>query len=301
MKALTPLFLLPLLAATACGGGASVAAGGVAGSKEAGPVEGGETAAEVACDPLASAPTTLGSILGVGKDPAGTIYVVDDGGIPGQPSIARVFVEVGGSLVRQDVIGSGSNGASEDIETFQSADGSTAPRDLDIQLAGATATSMTLGPEGSGKSRIEGMDAGAATPLTLVDPSTVAGLPAVDLPGAVAYVADGTDGSAIVVTEPLENDVGSAAFRLFYGPPSDLQERTIVSFEQALSGYPTFGFAVGSQTYVMAISSVTPPDGGPFELPGPVTLTGGGRSVAFTLRLPTPKTLAGFQVSCLGR
>jgi hypothetical protein len=253
-----------------------------------------------ACDPLATHPTTLGIILGVGKDPAGTLYVVDQGGVPTQPSIVRVFVVSQGSLVRQDVIGSGGVGAGEDIETFQSADGSTAPRDLDVQLEGQKATSMTLGAEGSAKAKIDGLDAGAATPLVLVDPSVVQGMRAIDLPGAVSYVAEAADGHAIVITAPLENDLGTAAFRLFYGTPAAMVERPIVSFNQALSGYPTIGFTVGSQSFVMDISSVPSPDGGPFEAPGPVTLTGDGHAVPFTLRLPTPTTLVGFTFSCVG-
>ena len=49
----------------------------------------------------------------------------------------------------------------------------------------------------------------------------------------------------------------------------------------------------------MAISLV-PFDGGLGEAPGPVTLvTGDGGSVTFTLRLPTPTTLAGFSFTCL--
>jgi len=160
---------------------------------------------------------------------------------------------------------------------------------------------MTLGPESSGKLASEGLDSGITTPLTLVDTSTVHGIPAVDLPGVVQYVADGADGSAIVVTAPLENDVGSSGFHLFYGAPNGMIERSIVSFDQSMSGYPTIGFSVDSETYVMAIASAPPPDGGLFPSPGPVTLTTGtGGSVSFTLRLPTPLNLDGFTFSCLG-
>jgi hypothetical protein len=257
--------------------------------------------ADTQCNPLATHPTTLATILGVGKDQGGTLYVADQGGIASEPSIVRVFVAAAGSLVRQDVIGSGSIRSSEDedIETFESPDGLTPPRDLAIQIAGGKAMSMTLGPEGSAKSGLEGVDAGAATTLTLVAASAVQGMPAIDLPGAVSYVADAADGDAIVVTAPLEDDQGSAAFHLFYGTPAAMVQRHIVSFEQSESGYPTIGFAVGSQTYVMAISSV-PFDGGLGEAPGPVTLvTGNGGSVTFTLRLPTPTNLSGFTFTCL--
>ncbi len=256
--------------------------------------------AETTCDPLAAHSTTLASVLGVGKDETGTLYVADQGGVAGEPSIVRVFVASDRSLVRQHVIGSGSAN-SQDIETFESPDGSTGPRDLAMQVAGGKATSMTLGPEGSAKSRIEGVDAGAASALALVAPTAVQGMLAIDLPGAASYVADAANGEAIVVTAPLEDDQGSAAFHLFYGKPGAMVERPIVSFNQSLSGYPAIGFTVGSETYVMAISSVPAPDGGPFDAPGPVTVTaGGGAGVTFTLRMPTPTSLSGFTFTCLG-
>jgi hypothetical protein len=257
--------------------------------------------AETGCDPLATHPTTLATVIGIGKDAAGTLYVADQGEIASEASIVRVFVTSGGMLLRQHVIGSGSSHGDEDLETFESVDGSGA-RDLVMHLAGGKATSMTLGPEGSGKLGLEGMDAGAPATLTLVEPNALQGLPAIDLPGAVNYVADGSDGNAIVVTAPLENDVGSAALHLFYGKPGAMVERPIVSFDQALSGYPSIGFTVDSQTYVMAIASLPPvPDGGPFGAPGPVTVTPGtGTAVPFTLRVPTPTTLSGFTFTCQG-
>ncbi len=114
------------------------------------------------------------------------------------------------------------------------------------------------------------------------------------------YVADAADGESLVVTAPLENDVGTAAYHLFYGTAGAMLERPIVSFQQSLSGFPSIGFTVGSTTYTMSIASV-PWDGGLGESPGPVTLTEGedGSTVVFTLRLPTPTSLAGFEFSCL--
>jgi hypothetical protein len=255
---------------------------------------------QAVCNPLATHSTTLATVLGVGKDDAGTLYLADQGAVATQASIVRVFVTTGGSLVRQNVIGSGS-ASDQDVETFESPDGSSGPRDLAIELAGAMATSMTLGPEGSAKSRIEGLDAGAASPLALVASTAVQGMPAIDLPGAVNYVADGADGHAIVITAPLENDLGSADLHLFYGTPGAMIERPIVSFQQSLSGYPAIGFTVGSQTYVMSIASAPPPEGGLLNAPGPVTVTPtGGAGVMFTLRMPTPTTLSGFTFACLG-
>lgn len=263
--------------------------------------DGPETASPGSCNPLAAHPTKLVTLLGIGEDPSGALYVADIGGIPMDPTGVRVFVPIHGSLVRQHVIGSGESSApnGEDLLTFQSADGSVPPRDLAIHFTGGTVDSITLGPEGSAKLNGEGLDGGATTPLTLLNKSAVRGMPAVDLPETVQYVADATDGESIVVTVPLD-DEDSPAFHLFYGTTAEtMTERPIVSFSQALSGYPTFGFTVGSATYAMSIASV-PSDGGLFEAPGPVTLAkGDGSTVGFTLRMPTPTSLGGFAFTCL--
>jgi hypothetical protein len=235
--------------------------------------------------------------MGVGEDASGTIYVVDETG----SGVVRVFVEQGGRLIRQAVDGSGQIGSSEYLETFASPDGSGTPRDLTLVVQGGMAVSMMLGAEGSGKLSATGRDGGAMTSLMLLAPSTIDGLPAVDVPGSVQYVADAASlGEAIVVTAPLDNSAGTSAFRLFYGPASAMMERPIVSFEQSLSGYPTIAFTVEGSTYVMSIGSVPAVDGGPFAAPGPVTLTtGDGGEESFTLRMPTPTTLSGFSFTCM--
>jgi hypothetical protein len=263
-----------------------------------------ETASTSSCNPLAAHPTKLVTILGIGEDPSGGLYVADVGGVPTDPTGVlgvRVFVPSHGSLVRQDVIGSGGIGSSngEEMLTFQSVDGSVPPRDLAIYFAGGTVDSMTLGAEGSAKLNSEGRDGGATTPLTLLNATAVRGMPAIDLPETIQYVADAADGESIVVTAPLDDESGPA-FHLFYGTTAEAMiERPIVSFLQSDSGYPTFGFTVGSATYTMSIASVLS-DGGLGEAPGPVTLTkGNGSTVAFTLRLPTPTSLGGFAFTCL--
>lgn len=160
---------------------------------------------------------------------------------------------------------------------------------------------MTIGPASSAKLATQGLDGGAATPLTLVDASTVRGMPAIDLPGAVKYVAEAADGTAIVVTAPLEIEAGSSEFRLFYGTPNAMIERSIVGFVQSGSGYPTISFIVGSQIYVMNITSIPPADGGLWPTPGPVVLTTGTSDrISYALRPPAPADLTGFTFSCLG-
>jgi hypothetical protein len=247
------------------------------------------------CDPLAPPPTSLTAILGVGQDAEGTLYVADS---PAGAPEPRVFVSGTGQLVRQHVIGSGASGgngqvAAEYTLSFVApgADYSTA-RALLLSMQGDTASQMALGPADS-KAFIGGP---GETPLTVVDSSAVSGLPIVNLPGVIAWVADVSDGTSIVVASPTEV-ASSADFHLFYGPPSAMVERPIVSFSQALSGYPTIAFQVGSATYTMAISGTWEPDGG--GGPGPGTLDTKSGTLPFTLRLPTPTTLSGFTFTCL--
>jgi hypothetical protein len=248
------------------------------------------------CDPLAAPSTTLSGILGVGKDAQGTFYVAD---APAGLSGPRVFVTQGGDLVRQHVIGTGESGGgaggmpAQYTLSFEPPGGDAASAQaLLIDVQGTTASQMALGPANS-KSFLGGP---GETPLTVVDASAVTGLPIVNLPGAVSYVADVSDGTAIVITSPIEVS-STADFHLFYGMPSAMQERTIVSFNQALSGYPTIGFQVGPQTYTMAIGGTFQPDGG--GGPGPGTLDTGNAKLNFTLRMPTPTTLSGFSFACL--
>jgi hypothetical protein len=227
---------------------------------------------------------------------------VDKGGVPAAPLVVRVFIAKSGSLVRQDVTGSGQLGSSEYIETLEGAGGPGGMEDLVLTVQGGEATSMTLGATGSGKAGAEGMDGGVTASLTIVDASVVAGMPAIDLPAVPTYVAGGADKNAIVVTLPLDDDLGTAGFRLFYGAPGAMVERPIVSFDQAGSGYPiAIGFTVGAEMDVMTIAAAPSTDGGLFPGAGPVTLAmAGGASVAYTLREPTPMNLAGFVCSCLG-
>jgi hypothetical protein len=256
----------------------------------------GGSASSGPCDPLAPPPTSLSNVLGAGQDAQGTLYVADQpSGLP----TPRVFVSGGGKLVRQDVTGSGQSGggkpgsAAEYTLSFEppGADASVA-RSLLLATQGGTASQMALGPANS-KSFIGGP---GETPLKVVSDGTVTSMPIVNLPGVVDYVADVSDGSVIVVTSPMDL-ASSADFHLSYGRPSAMQERKIVSFNQALSGYPTIAFSVGSATYTMTISGTFDPDGG--GGPGPGTLDTGMGTLDFTLRMPTPTKLSGFSFTCL--
>lgn len=248
----------------------------------------GASASGGPCDPLAPPPTTLSGVLGVGQDAQGTLYVADS---PPDVPQARVFVSGGGQLLRQVVVGSGESGGGQYTLGFE-APGGTNVRALLLDVQGGAASQMALGPADS-KSFLGGP---GETTLTVVDPGTVAGLTIVNLPGVVSYVADVSDGTSIVVTSPMQVE-SSSDFHLFYGQASAMVERTIVNFDQALSGYPSIAFQVGSATYTMSISGSSNPDAG--TGPGPGTLSTGSTTLAFTLRSPTPTTLSGFSFTCL--
>ncbi len=252
--------------------------------------------ASIPCDPLAELPTTLTAILGVGKDTDGTLYVAD---LVTAGSMPRVFVSGGTSLHRQHVLGAGSQGDGSGLDYTLSieapySDGSDA-RALLLDVTGGAATAMSLGPADS-KSFL---GAPGQTPLTLVGASAIAGMAVIDLPGQPAYVLDGANGDAIVITAPGDNQ-SSDDFRLFYGTPGAMFEHAILTFEQTLSGGPDITFLVGTVSYELRIGVVYPPDASLLGEPGPATLIGDGAPQSFTMRVPTPATLPGFSFSCLG-
>jgi hypothetical protein len=263
----------------------------------AGPDGASNSSASVPCDPLAPAATMLGTILGVGKDAANTLYAADTGA-DGQN---RVFISSANTLVRQFILGSGQMGGGAGAQytfSFESRDSDGADaRALLVNLQGGTASAMALGPANS-RSFLDDAAVGD-TPLTLVDTSVVFGFAILNLPGTVQYVGDVENGDVLVVTAPMQ-PYSSAGFRIFYGAASDEREGTITNFSQAFSGYPEITFIIGATTYMMVISTLLPADGSPLGEPGPGTLSiAGGPSFGFTLRRPTPKVLSGFSFACL--
>lgn len=251
----------------------------------------GGTVSLSTCDPLAPPATTLRTVLGAGQHPDGTTYVADP----------RVFLTQGGKLVRQHVVGSGesNNGDVTNYSlSFQPAesDGSDV-RSLFLHLQGGAAEAMGVGPDDPKCSLSEGCP--GSTPLTLVDPSTVAGLAIVNLPGQVEYVGDAANGDVIAMTAPLEYENGTDGFRIFLGPASGAREGVITDILYPGEGAPTITFTLDGGTYELAISTVHPAGGSPWGEPGPATLTRpDGSSVGVTLRLPTPTTLSGITALC---
>ncbi|MBI5536294.1 MAG: hypothetical protein HY898_26465 [Deltaproteobacteria bacterium] len=253
----------------------------------------GGAAPQGACDPLAPKAITLGEIVGVGKDAPGTLYV---------DSAHGIFLSLDAQLVRQHVIGSGQSGSNEYLFTFvsQGADTSTS-RNLLVETTGATATAMGLGPSSS-KAFLDESDAGV-TMLTLEDPSTVAGMPVVNTPSVIQYVADVSNGDVLLTTRPMngEDISENGGFSVFYGPSSAVAQRVITSFEQTLSGNGTMTFLVGSVPYVLSFGMVTGPDSGPLGDFALQSLTPqGGAALGVTLRSPTPtEAPAGLSFTCL--
>jgi len=259
---------------------------------------------ETPCGPLAAAPITPGTIVGVGEDADGTLYVDAANG---------VFVSgAGGPLIRQHLLGTGQSGANEFIFTFESpvVDGGSPERDLLVETtdatSGPTAGAMALGPGGA-RVFLNQSVAGATT-LTVVDPATVAGLAVVNTPSVISYVGDVANGDVVLATVPLDADptpasggLSDGGLRIFYGPQENVAERVITAFGESLSGNGTVTFLVGNTSYVLAFGMVQAADAGPL---GAFTLEGltaeGGPTSAVTLRSPTPTTPpADLAFSCL--
>jgi hypothetical protein len=282
-------------AAVACTGGYCVDSNGQ--KLESG---GGSTPAP--CDPLAAheLPVTLGTVLGVGKDSAGTTYMADH---VVATSADRVFVSEGTSLFRKRVIGSGSSGGPPDADyTFTFVEGFDAAtaRSLLIQQRGGVVTAMALGP-GSDKKFIP--DGGPATgALTVLDDSVLSTFTLRNLPGTVSvqYVADVSDGHVIVVTQPTD-DSDYTDFRLFYGASeSAMVERRVVNVTRTRSGSTDIQFEVDGATYTAHFTWVLDvSDAGiPISHPGDASLDAGTGTVPVNLRNPTPTTLGGFSFTC---
>jgi hypothetical protein len=284
--------------AVACASGYCVDEGGsrIAASGHPAPNDdgGGDS---LPCDPLApqEAPVTLGNVLGVGKAPDGTTYLVDE--VTSPSTLDRVFVSEGNALVRKRVTGSGSSGGAPDqmYYTFSFDDGAGGKAVL-LATEMGQATAMGLGPANS-KGFID--DQGAVTtPLTVLNRSVVSDFTLKNLPGDVTieYVADLDDGSEIVVTRPTD-DGSYEDFRLFWGSGRDLAERHVTNVSRARSGGTVIEFESGNGVATASFTWVLEPD--TMSHPGPGTFTGTGPEQTMTQRFPTPTTLTGTSFTCL--
>jgi hypothetical protein len=252
---------------------------------------GGSEPAQATCDPLAPAPITLGKIIGVGKDASGTLYVDAEKGI---------FVSSGDTLIRQHVTGTGESGSTEFLFSFEAPDGSGA-QNLLVETDGNTATKMALAPDGT-KGFLDESPSGI-TMLTVVPPSTVAGMKLANTSNAIQWFGDVANGDVIMATAPVNPDPGAAhgGLALFYGPKSAVAQRQIVDFQQASSGGGSITFLASGVRYTLALGVEFGGDGGPF---GELVLQGltpeGGVEMNTFIRKPTPTSLPeGFSFTCL--
>lgn len=243
-------------------------------------------AAATPCDPLAAKPLTLGTIVGVGKDPTGRVYVDASHGV-------FVVDEGGTKLIRQHVTETGTSGTTEFLFTFEApgAD-SSAAQQLLVETTGSTASAMALGPSGSRMFLNQSTD--GTTPLMLLDASTVSGLEVVNTPNVISYLADVSMGDVILATLPMNVDEGSVngGLAIFYGPPNAVAERPITAFAETLSGNGSVTFSVDGTPYTLDFGQIAAPDAGPL---GTFSLLGltpkGGDELMVTLRSPTPNAL----------
>lgn len=279
--------------AVACTGGYCVDSNGAR-------IESGGGTPPGPCNPLAphELPVVLGTVLGVGKDAAGTIYMADE--VPAR-SIDRVFVSEGSSLFRKRVIGSGSSGGGADADytfTFEEGFDAATARAVLIQRRSGAVTAMALGPGGKGFIG----DPGATTEnLTVVGESAISGLTLRNLPGGVTidHVGDVANGNVIVVTEPTD-DATDADVRLYYGTETAMIERKVTQVVRTRSGGMDVAFTVDARQYTVHFTfEFVVTDAGGAGHVGPGTLDTGSGSVAVTERTPVPKTLAGFSFTCL--
>jgi hypothetical protein len=245
---------------------------------------------------LASLAITLGNVLGVGQDAQGTVYVADQA----PDYITRVFVVKNGVLVRQYVTGSGQRGRGSDTDytlSFQdSATTTSTPPALLIQVRNGTTTAIGIDPNSA---RVFIGDPNASyTLLTMVEPSTIAGMPLQNLPNKIAYVEDVSDGNVIVITAPVDySSTNLTKHTVYYGSAGAVIERTITSDMQGMdiSAGPAISFLVDSATYTFSYYYPFPPDSGVRS--GSIT-TSDDRTLTCTDRDATAASLSGLNFVC---
>ncbi len=250
---------------------------------------GSSASGATSCDPLAAGTTTLEEVLAAGTDASGTMYIVDSPSSGEQ----RIFVSSGGGLVRVPNVGSGQNGTSQYIFSFTSPGSSTVDdEELFVDKSSGT-TTMAVSPQTDSKEFTPPSD---ATMLTVVDPASVEGKAAQDLPASVAFVADVSDGTTLVITAPGEAS-GYSGFRLFLGTAPTLTQRTLTNYDQAEDGAValTFDGAAGAENVSIPCQASV------FCSEASTTGTIGesdGTTITLTVRQPTPTTLAGLSFLC---
>jgi hypothetical protein len=252
------------------------------------------------CDPLTprKRPVKLGTVWGVGRDDAGTTYLVDSYEVAGQ-FWNRVFVSDGNMLVRREIVPDFEMalGGLMDTGDWNRLEFDDGRRTLAIVVTRAfsqdhpedfVTTDMSIGPPDATDGLI---------PLTLEDPSVISGFTLKNLtePDRISALGYVDDGSVILVTRPtLEASDNDA--RVFWGRPDDVRERRLFTadfdFHRVL-------FDNGAGRVVTAkLTSSVEADGG---LVTPATLTGPGISATIAWGTEPPEALPkDLSFSCRG-
>ncbi len=196
-------FLVSLILLAGCGGSSSTSS----------------SSARHPCDPLAAnaQPVSLHTIVGIGKDSNGTLYVVDQVDF----GTFQVFVSSQGGLYRQRIAGSGQT---SNLYVFSVTD-HTPQFTLEVSIEnGKTRMGVVTGPF-NGKSFTIGQQ---GEELTVVGKDAIAGMPLHNLPGniVVEYAEQLPDQRVMVVTRP-QDDWTYQDFRLFLGPLDKVLERRV--------------------------------------------------------------------------
>jgi hypothetical protein len=245
----TWLGILASLAALSCGGESEKS--------------GADTGAQrTACDPLLTVdvPTELGDVLAVGRDSEGTVYVLDRG--PDEE--LRVFVSMGESLFRKEVVGSGEGDGWYVL--------SVADPDFELKVEGS-GEAMQIGII-HGDCACKTFDVAAADEVLEVLPQSAANAFGVEnLPGEVLvdFWAAADDGRRLLVSRSRYDSNGE--LRLFFGPSADIAERRVESVSRDWSTYITFDLDGSSAVAFIPGAESDPTDGLPYLSVGDVRLT----------------------------
>lgn len=289
--------VLLLCASAACSAGTSSGGIGSSGNDGGGPSDGGGGFMLAACTPLTSETIAVPTPLyGIGKDKQGTLYVAA-GQDPGEYT-PRVFILESGALQEQQLIGSGTKGGGADVSYsigFMEAGATYATaRNLLMTVSGGKATAMALGATTT-KGFIGDPSEANDEVLALQPESAIANLTARGLPLAPEHIGTLADGTVLVVLRSTDS------LRIFYGPKSALDERSIRSVGAEASD-ESITFDVNGEDYVATYHYVR-------SKSGEGGTNGMGDSSTWTLETPSgtmpvkitfdATTLSGASFQCL--
>jgi hypothetical protein len=189
------------------------------------------------CEPLVGSeqPTTLGTVLGVGQDKTGNLYVVDE-----RDGERRVFRSNPSGLVRMEVTGTvdEGSGATQLMQFVYRWPLSDATGFLALLSDGSATVRMAVSLYQSPRGDFEAV-VNSGEELLVVDASVLDGLVVHNLPGDVVvdYNATKPTGARLIVIRPSTGSYED--FRVFYGEGSTLGERHVYEVLRTKDGGTT--------------------------------------------------------------